>query len=119
MECLMTYWKIHGSSSPPFRLDVTTHYIDRAAIAAIVAGSPLLLIWLLPVHLVVPALSVASFIFACGAAIIAYRFGADHRAPGASAWDIAAAFAFIWIATGLMTSTKQLVRLFHYVGMAP
>jgi len=89
-----------------------------AAVVVIVAAPILVLFWLVPLPLVLPALSITSFVFACVAALVAHYSGIDRHAPNVSAY-IAAAFTLIWIGTGMMSGTKQVLELFDRLAMIP
>src|SRR5262249_51334676 len=59
-----------------------------AMIAVTTAASVLLLVWWVPPHLVLPALSFASFVAAAIVALLACWSRTDHRAKGFTLWDI-------------------------------
>jgi hypothetical protein len=90
-----------------------------AALIAIAAAPAVVLAWLLPVALVPPALSIVSFAIAGGVALYAYCSGVDRDADGISAWDIAGAFALIWVAAGMLSEPETVLQLFGHAKMAP
>ena len=115
----MTLWKTERGSAPLFTSDAPARYLDRAALVVIVAAPSLLILWLIPLPLVLPVLSIMSFVIAGIAALVAHYSGIDRRAPGVSLWDIAAAFTLIWIGAGMMSGTKQFVELFDRLAATP
>jgi hypothetical protein len=90
-----------------------------ALLVAIVATPAVVLAWLLPGPLLLPALSIVSFIIAAGAAVHASWSGADARIGGIRAWDVAGAFALIWIAAGVLSEPDDVLQLFGHPRMAP
>ncbi len=78
-----------------------------------------MLAWLLPAPLVPPALSIVSFAIAGGVALYAYCSGADRGADGITAWDVAGAFALIWVAAGTLSEPETVLQLFGHAKMAP
>ena len=69
--------------------------------------------------LVLPALSLVSFVIACVIALFAYCSGVDRRAPGMTPWDIAAFFTLAWIGAGMISGPAQVVGLFEHLMLAP
>ena len=94
-------------------------YVDLAVLIALAAAPGVLLASLLPVPLVLPALSIVSFAIAAGVALYAYCSGADLHADRISAWDIAGAFAVIWIVAGTLSEPENVLQLFGHARMAP
>jgi hypothetical protein len=91
-----------------------------AAAASILAAaaSGLLVVWLLPPPLVLPVVSIVSFIFAGVIGLFAYYSRADRHAPGVTAWDVAGVFALIWVAAGMLSEPEHVVQLFGHITMA-
>jgi phosphatidylglycerophosphate synthase len=108
----MTLWRTERGSGPLVTSTDPARYRDLAALVAIVAAPVILLLWLVPLPLFLPVLSIASFVFAGVAAVVGHYSGIDRHAPGVSAWDIAAVFTLIWIGAGMMSGTKQFAVLF-------
>jgi hypothetical protein len=77
----------------------------------------LLLVGLVPLQLVLPALSVVSFIVAAFIALWAYRRGVDRRADGLTLWDVAGFFAVIWVGAGMLSTPEHVVELFDHMTM--
>jgi hypothetical protein len=94
-------------------------YIDLAALIAIAAAPGVVLAWLLPVPLIAPALSIVSFAIAGGVALYAYCSGVDRHADGIHAWDVAGAFALIWVGAGTLSEPETVLQLFGHAKMAP
>jgi hypothetical protein len=93
-------------------------YVSLVALLLLTATPALLLVWLLPLPLVLPALSITSFTIAAGIALYAYCSGADRRCEGLSLWDVAGLFAVIWIVAGMFSEPENVLRLFGYLTMA-
>jgi len=115
----MTLWRTARGSAPLFTAEAPTHHYDVAALLIIAAALGLLLLWLIPLALVLPVLSIMSFIIAGVAALAAHYSGINRRAPGVSAWDVAALFTSIWIIAGMMSGTKQFTELFDRLAAIP
>ena len=104
---------------PQFTVHVPARALDLAALVAIGAAPVLLLLWAVPLPLVLPALSIVSFVIACVVALFAHCSGVDRTAPGITPWDIVAVFTLIWIGAGMISGPKQIVELFEQLAMAP
>ena len=115
----MALWNTAHRLERQFTLRVTARCLDFAALFAIGAALALLLVWLVPLPLVLPALSIISFAIAGVAALLAYYLEIDRRAPGITFWDAAAVFALIWISAGTIGGSKHLIQLFEQVAMVP
>lgn len=115
----MTLWKAERASSTLFSLNVPARHLDLAALVIIAAAPAVVLIWLIPLPLVLPVLSIVSFAIAGVAAVAAHCCGIDRRAPGVSAWDIAAVFTLIWIGAGMMGGSKHFIELFDRLAIVP
>jgi hypothetical protein len=119
MERTMTLWRTERDPAPLITSKDPAGYHDLAALVAIVAAPVVVLLWLVPLPLFLPALSIMSFVVAGVAALAAHYYGIDRHAPGVSAWDIAAVFTLIWIGAGMMSGTKQFGELFDRLPMIP
>jgi len=119
MERTMTLWKTERGSAPLFTPDAPARHLHVADLVVIAAAPGVLLLWLVPLPLVLPVLSILSFVTAGVVALVAHYSGIDRRAPGISAWDVAALFTLIWITAGLMSGTKQFVELFDRLATIP
>ena len=115
----MALWNTERRSEPQFTLHVPARYLDRAALVAIGAIPALLLVWLIPLPLVLPVLSIVSFLLACIAALFAHYCRIERHAPGLTSWHIAAVFTLIWIGAGMIGGPKHIVQLFDQLTMAP
>jgi hypothetical protein len=115
----MTLWRTERGSAPLFNPQEPTRYHDLAALVVIAAAPGLLLLWLVPLPLVLPVLSITSFVIAGVAALVAHYSGIDRHAPGVSAWDVAALYTLIWIIAGMMSGTKQFAELFDRLAAIP
>jgi len=119
MERTMTLWKTERGSAPLFTSDAPARHLDVAALVVIAAAPGLLLLWLIPLPLVLPVLSIMSFMIAGVVALVAHYSGIDRRAPGISAWDVAALFTLMWITAGMMSGTKHFAELFDRLATIP
>jgi len=115
----MALWKTEHDFAPQFTLHVPARAFDLAALFAIATALVLLLLWAVPLPLVLPALSIGSFIIACVVALLAHCSGVDRAAPGMTLWDIVAVFTSIWIGAGMVSGPKQIVELFERLATAP
>ena len=115
----MTLWRTERGSAPLFNPDAPARHLDVADLVVIAAAPSLLLLWLVPLPLVLPALSILSFVIAGVVALMAHYCGIDRHAPGISAWDVAGLFTLIWITAGMMSGTKQFVALFDRLAAMP
>jgi hypothetical protein len=119
MERLMALWKTEHDFAPQFTLHVPARALDLALLFAIATALVLLLLWAVPLPLVLPALSIGSFIIACVVALLAHCSGVDRAAPGMTLWDIVAVFTSIWIGAGMVSGPKRIVELFERLVTAP
>jgi hypothetical protein len=94
-------------------------YLHGAALIAIATAPAVVLAWLFPVPLFLPALSITSFAIAAGVALYAYCSGVDQQGDGITAWDVAGAFAIIWVAAGTFSEPENVLQLFGHARMAP
>ena len=115
----MALWNLERRSTPVFAPHVPARYVDLAAFVAIVAAPGLLLAWLLPLPLFLPALSIASFAIACVVALFAHCSGVDRHASGITLWDVAAVFTLIWVGSGMIAGSKQFAQFFDHLLIAP
>lgn len=115
----MTLWKTERGFAPVGLPKASARYLDLAGLVLVVAAPGLLLLWLVPLPLLLPILSIISFVMAGVAALVAHYCGIDRDAPGVSAWDIAAVFTLIWISAGMMGGTKQFGELFDRLATIP
>jgi len=76
-----------------------------------------LLVGLVPLQLVLPALSIVSFTIAAFVALWAYRRGVDRHADGMTLWDVAGLFAVIWVGAGMLSTPDHVVALFDHMTM--
>jgi hypothetical protein len=109
----MAYWKTEDSFAPRLTLRTPERHLELAALVLIAAIPALLIVWLVPSPIVLPALSIGAFVMACVLALFAYYSGVDLHAPGATLWDIAALFTLIWIGAGMVGGPRHFVELFE------
>ena len=115
----MALWNLERRSTPLFAPHVPARYVDLAAFVAIVAAPGLVLAWLLPLPLFLPALSIASFAIACVVALFAHCCEVDRHASGITLWDVAAVFTLIWVGSGMIAGSKQFAQFFEHLLIAP
>jgi hypothetical protein len=111
----MTLWKSeHGSTYGPALHKLGAH-LDSSAVVMAAAASCVLLVWLVPPPLVLPALGLVSFTAAVVVASFASYSGADRHADGITLWDMAGAFALIWVAAGMLSEPEHIVQLLGHM----
>jgi hypothetical protein len=109
----MALEKIDYGPERKFVLDGRLHFPDWLGLIAIVAAPAVVLVLLLPLPLAPPVISLLSFVSACGFALYALATNANRDARGASIWNIAWAFAVIWIVAGLMSKPRHVLDWFE------
>jgi hypothetical protein len=115
----MALWNTADRVERQLIAHVTARCHNFAALFAIGAALALLLVWLIPLPLVLPVLSIMSFVIASIAALLAHSFEIDRRRSGMTFWDAAAVFALIWIGAGALGGSKHIIKLFDQVAMVP
>jgi hypothetical protein len=115
----MTLWKIERGANQKFVIDDPTCFLDLVALLAIATAPGLFLVILIPLPLVLPVLSVVSFVAACGIAVFAHFSETRHRRGSLVHWELACAFAFVWVASGMMGNPRTLLDWFDRVAMTP
>ena len=113
----MALWKSEHSPGYEFTLHSSGHRLDLPVLIATAAAPGLLLVWWVPLPLVLPVLSIVSFTVAGIIALYAYYSGADRHAAGITPWDVAGAFALIWIGAGMFSEAEHVVQLFGHIMM--
>ena len=108
----MAIGKIEYGSQPKFALDAPFRLPDWLGLVAIVGAPAVVLVLLIPLPLVPHALSLLSFVSACGFALYGLFTNASRDARGVTVWNVAYAFAFIWIAAAVMSKPKHLLDWF-------
>ena len=97
------YGPAHRRPGPP---------VDLSVVAATMAIAGVLLVWLVPPLLALPALSLLSLTTAGIVALLAYFSGADRHADGVTPWDMAALFVLLWAGAGVLSEPEHVVRQF-------
>ena len=115
----MALWKMEYGSERKLVVDEPFRFLDLVGLIAIATAPALVLLLLIPLTLVPPVLSILSFVIACGVALYALFTKARRDVPGVAIWDIAGAFIFIWIVTGMMSNPKHLLDWFDSLSTAP
>jgi hypothetical protein len=108
----MSLWNTEHAGAQRRPGSAPAGFPDYAALAVVGAAPAILLLWLVPFALVLPALSIASFAIACAVALFAHRAGIERRAAGVNAWDVAAVFTGIWVLAGMMSGAGRFAALF-------
>jgi hypothetical protein len=119
MERLVALWKSEHSSAYGSTLHSPGQHLDLPVLIALAAAHGLLLVWLVPLPLVLPALSIVSFTVTGVVALLAYHSGADRHAGGITPWDVAGVFALIWVVAGMLSEPEHVVQLFYHITMTP
>ena len=114
----MALWKSEHSSAYGFTLRSPGQHLDLAVLIAPAAAAGLVLVWLVPLPLVLPVLSIVSFTVAGIVALFAYYSGADRHADGITPWDVAGVFALIWVGAGMLSGPEHVVQLFDHIMVA-
>jgi hypothetical protein len=92
--------------------------VDLPVVAAAMAIAGVLLVWLVPPLLVLPALSLLSLTAAGIVALLAHfsgadrHVGADRHADGVTLWDMAGLFVLMWAAAGVLSEPEHVARQF-------
>jgi hypothetical protein len=115
----MTYWKADHGFVPEFTLSAPARHLDLAALVVIGIAPGLVLLWLVPIPLVLPALSIVSFFSACAIALFARHGGAEARERGITLWHFAAMFTVIWIGAGMLGGSKPILGLLDHLMLTP
>jgi hypothetical protein len=118
MEQPMARGKIGHGAGYGFHLHSPGWHLDLPVVIALAAAPGLVLVWLLPLPLVPPALSMVSCIIAGCVAALAYYAGAGRHTDGITLWDVAGAFALIWVAAGMLSEPAHVAALFDHLTMA-
>jgi hypothetical protein len=100
------------ASERKFVIEDRLRFLDRFGLIAIATAPAFVLLLLIPLPLVPPVLSILSLVIACGVALYALITKASRDAQGVTIWDIAYAFAFIWLVAGKMSNPKHLLDWF-------
>jgi hypothetical protein len=108
----MTLWKTEHYANAP-KPQASGRYLDLLALAGLAAAPGLLFSRLMPLPFIPPMICVASFLMACAFGWFAHYTGADRRAAGMTAWDVAGIFAVLWVGAGFASDPKHLVRFFE------
>ena len=113
----MTLWKSEHGSAYGVPLHFPGKRLDLPFLIAVGTAPGLLLVGLLPLQLVLPALSIVSFTIAAFVALWAYRRGVDRHADGMTFWDVAGFFAVIWVGAGMLSTQEHVFELFDRMTM--
>jgi hypothetical protein len=100
------------ASERRFVIEDRLRFLDLVGLIAIATAPAFVLVLLIPLQLVPPVLSILSLVIACGVALHALITKASREAQGVTIWDIAYAFAFIWIVAGKMSNPRHLLDWF-------
>jgi hypothetical protein len=95
-----------------FVIEDRRRFLDLVGLIAIATAPAFVLLLLIPLPLVPPVLSLLSLVIACGVALYALITKASRDAQGVTIWDIAYAFAFIWLVAGKISNPKHLLDWF-------
>ena len=115
----MAFRKMEYGSERRFVIDDPFRFLDLVGLIAIATAPAFLLLLLIPLPLVLPVLSILSFVIACGAALYAIFTRARREAQGLTIWNIAYAFTFVWLVAGVMSKPRHLLDWFDNLLMVP
>jgi hypothetical protein len=87
------------------------HALADALIGAAVFGA-IMIFWLVPAALLLPALGLFAMTSAATAAAYAWCTGAPRRGSGVTAWDVSGACVLAGIAAGMLSEPENVVQLF-------
>jgi len=102
-----------------FVIEIPLGFQDLIGLTAITAALAFGLFLLIPAPLVLPVLSLLSFVIACVVTMYALYMKADHNAQCSRIWNVACVFTFTWIATGMMSNPKHVLDWFDNLSMLP
>lgn len=106
----MAHWKIERGPAQKFVLEDPSRVLDVVALITIAAAPGLILLMVLPLPLVLPVLSILSFLIACGIAFYAQRSETNRRRANTAHWELAWAFAVIWVVAGMLGNPRTLIE---------
>ena len=115
----MALRKIELGPERKFVIDSRARLLDVLCLIAIAAAPLVVLLLLVPLPLVLPILSVLSFVLAWGVALYALFTKASRETRDITVWDFAAAFTLIWIVAGMMSNPKNLLAWLDGLSTAP
>jgi hypothetical protein len=113
----MALWKSEHSLAYEITRHSPGQHLELPVLIALAVASGFLLVWLVPLPLILPTLSIVSFTVAGFIALLAYHSGADRHADRITPWDVAGVFALIWVVAGMLSEPEQVVQLFDHVAM--
>jgi hypothetical protein len=113
----MAIWRVEQGPTRKFVLTDRAQLLDWIALIAVAAAPGFLLILFIPLPLVLPVLSIISFILACSIALFAHCSRDRRGAPTQVLWDLACAFTFVWIVSGLTSNPRHLLDWFDQLAL--
>ena len=119
MERSMALEKMEYGAERKFAIGDHFRFQDWFGLIAIAAAQLFVLMVLIPRPLVLPVLSLLSFVIACGAALYALSTNASRDAQGQTIWNIAYVFAWIWVVAGVMSKPKHVLDWFDNLSVVP
>jgi hypothetical protein len=114
----MALWKLEQGAGYGIRSQAPGHHRGLAVVIALAAAPCLALAWLVPPPLVLPALSMVSCLVAGCIAALACHVRAGRNTHGITLWDVAGAFALIWVGAGMLSEPTHVVELFEHLTTA-
>jgi hypothetical protein len=109
----MALWNMDQGFAARHAPGARARRIDLAMLVICGVAPGLFLLALVPISLVLPTLSIVSFVLACAAAVTAHHAAVDQAAPGITLWDVAALFTAIWIGAAMISGPKRIIELFE------
>lgn len=115
----MALGNMEYASERKFVVEDRSRFLGQVGLIAIAAAPAFVLLFVIPLPLVPPVLSILSLVMACGVALYALITKASRDTQSATIWDLAYAFAFTWIVAGKMSNPKHLLDWFDSLSMVP
>jgi hypothetical protein len=115
----MALEKMDYGSERKFVIGDGFRFQDWLGLIAIAIVQVFVLMLLVPRPLVLPVLSLLSFVIACGVALYARATDANRDAQGLGIWNIAYVFAWIWIVAGVMSKPRHVLDWFDNLSVIP
>ncbi len=106
-------------SERKFVIEIPLRLSRLIGLITIAAATALVLFLLVPARLVLPVLSLLSFVIACVAAMYALFKKVNRDVQGSTTWNIAYVFTLTWILAGTMSNPRHVLDWFDNLSMVP
>jgi hypothetical protein len=115
----MALEKMEYGSERKFVIGDGFRFQDWLGLIAIAIVQVFVLLLLVPRPLVLPVLSLLSFVIACSAALYARSIHASRDAQGQTIWNVAYVFAWVWVVAAVMSKPKHVLDWFDNLSVVP